>query len=352
MPIENVIITGNQAANNNQYAGVGTGAGSLFNQKDIQYGRVTSINPDRSIQYEPITNTLNASKLNYKEAQTSIAYNFNPNFTRLPEVGELVPLITGPNNQIGNTARQFDKITYYLIGPISIQNTVDDNKVPQNPPPKQENSVKDYKANDIGINNQPGGPRPKRNPLPGSKPVKNYVITRPLPNSNNFAVIYGGMPSATNGALKMQKLINDLGLSSWRNWIFTDYENSLDSLISAAKEKYKLNDISISSICGWSRGGQEVWGMIGKFGAGKPFIGLMDPTTISTSYNTSDPNVRMMYRTENWPPKLYPTINKLLPIMAERLGKKAEYISTPNGNKSNNHSLIPKLFLQKYKNEL
>lgn len=187
MPIENRIITGNQAANNNQYSGLGGVGSSLFKKQEIQYGRVTLINPDRSIQYELIRDTVKASKLRNKNAIIGIAYNFNPNFTRLPEVGEIVPLIEGPNNQIGNSARQYDKVTYYIIGPISIQNTVDDNKVPQDNTPIPTDSISDYKLNDIGfVNPQPGQQVPAEPPPPP-----------PSPSPSNPAIVPSPTPSPT-----------------------------------------------------------------------------------------------------------------------------------------------------------
>lgn len=181
MGFENVIITGNQAANNNQYSGYGRGGGPI-KAKEIQYGRVTAINPDRSIQYELIRNSLKTSKLIFKNAITGIAYNFNPNFTRLPEIGEIVPLIEGPTNQVGNLARQYDKVTYYIIGPISVQNTVDDNKVPQNNPPIPANSLNNYKLNDIGITTpQPGQVIPTAPPPPPPTPTPSNPLIQPSP---------------------------------------------------------------------------------------------------------------------------------------------------------------------------
>ena len=166
MGIENVIITGNQAANNNQYSG-GRGGGGPIKSKEIQYGRVTVINTDRSIQYELIRDNLKISKLIFNNAVVGTAYNFNPNFTRLPEIGEIVPLIEGPNNHIGNLARQYDKVTYYIIGPISIQNTVDDNKVPQDNPPLPTDSVTNYRMNEMGfVRPQPGQVVPSTTPTP------------------------------------------------------------------------------------------------------------------------------------------------------------------------------------------
>jgi len=166
MGFENVIITGNQSANNNQYSS-GRGGGNPIKAKEIQYGRVTAINPDRSIQYELIRNTLKTSKLIFKNATTGTAYNFNPNFTRLPEIGEIVPLIEGPNNQVGNLSRQYDKVTYYILGPISVQNTVDDNKVLQDNPPSPADSVNNYRMNEMGfVKPQPGQVVPSTTPTP------------------------------------------------------------------------------------------------------------------------------------------------------------------------------------------
>ena len=148
---ENFIITGNSTAANNQYTG-GGGFTPLPGQA-IQYGRVVGINlQDRSITYEPIQNTLGTSALNKPNKVTGIAFNFNPNFTRLPEVGELVPLIPGPNNRVGNSANQYDQVLYYILGAISSQVTVDDNKVPQDVTLMSSDNSVNYKLNDIGIN--------------------------------------------------------------------------------------------------------------------------------------------------------------------------------------------------------
>jgi hypothetical protein len=177
MGAENVIITGNQAANNSQYSG-GRGGGSPIKPKEIQYGRVTAINPDRSIQYELIRNNLKISKLIFNNAVVGTAYNFNPNFTRLPEVGEIVPLIEGPNNHIGDLSRQYDRVTYYIIGPIAIQNTVDDNKVPQDNPPLPTDSVANYRMNEMGfVRPQPGQVVPSTTPTPTPDPTPTPSLT-------------------------------------------------------------------------------------------------------------------------------------------------------------------------------
>lgn len=175
MGSENVIITGNQVASNNQFTSGGRGFNPLVS-KDIQFGRVVEVFPDRSIRFEIIQNSFRSSKLRNKTAATGIAYNFNPNFTRLPEKGELVPLIKGPNNKVGNSANQYDQATYYILGPISVQQNVDDNKVPQDNQPPKKNDLLDYKLNEIGVNK----------PVPGqavpSPPPS--ITTTPTPNPN------------------------------------------------------------------------------------------------------------------------------------------------------------------------
>ena len=54
MGAENVIKTGNITAANNQTNGVGNNNFNPALSQNIQYGRVTAVNPDRSINYEII----------------------------------------------------------------------------------------------------------------------------------------------------------------------------------------------------------------------------------------------------------------------------------------------------------
>lgn len=178
---ENFIITGNQTAANNQYTGGGGGFTPLPGQP-IQYGRVISVNlKDRSITYEPIQNNFSTSALNKTNKITGIALNFNPNFTRLPEVGELVPLIPGPNNRVGNLASQYDQVLYYILGAISSQVTVDDNKVPQDQTIVSPDSGTNYKINDIGINQPPSNQIiPASNPSPTPAPT---ITPTPTPTA-------------------------------------------------------------------------------------------------------------------------------------------------------------------------
>jgi hypothetical protein len=156
MGAENRIITGNTTANNNQVTGLG-GRSNPTPSTNTQYGRVIEVNTkDRSIKYELVTNNLGPSASDNKRKFVGVAKNINPNLTRLPVVDELVPLIKGPTPNIGSSAGQFDQETYYG-SPISIQGTVDDNKVPQDKTSttNNPNSLNNYKMNEIGANSNP-----------------------------------------------------------------------------------------------------------------------------------------------------------------------------------------------------
>lgn len=152
MGAENVIRTGNITAANNQTTGINTGGGfTPLPQSGFNYARVIEVFKDRSIRYEMIQDNLGVSAIDSPTAVTGIAYNFNPNFTRLPEEKEIVPIIKGPSKEIGNTSRMYDEIDYYILGPISIQYTVDDNKVPKDATVSKNNSINNYKLNEIGV---------------------------------------------------------------------------------------------------------------------------------------------------------------------------------------------------------
>lgn len=150
MGAENVAITGNQTANNNQVTGGGNGGVFFTPSTGFQYARVVNVFNDRSISYEMIKDNLSISAVNSPKI-TGRAYNFNPNFTRLPQINELVPIIKGPTQKVGNKARMYDEIDYYILGPISVQLTVDDNKVPIDNTLLPTNSIRDYKINEIGV---------------------------------------------------------------------------------------------------------------------------------------------------------------------------------------------------------
>jgi hypothetical protein len=176
---DNFIITGNQAANYSQFVG-GGGSTPFFSVSTIKYGRVVSVNlNDRSITYEKIQNNFGNSALNNPSKLVGYAKPFNPNFSRLPEAGELVPLIPGPTENIGSNGNSLNEVAYYLLGPIAVHGTVDDNKVLKDTPSPSPNATRDYKLNNIGITpNRPLRPQPTPSPSSAAAP---YLASRQTP---------------------------------------------------------------------------------------------------------------------------------------------------------------------------
>lgn len=165
MDKENFIITGNAAASNNYSAGI-RGGGSYKRNTGTSplYGRVISINTtDRSITYETIKNNVGSSALHNTSKITGRALCFDPTIVRLPKVGEIVPIVKGPDNMSANSSNRYDEVAYYQ-SPISIQQTVDDNAIIPDKPTviNNPNSIENYNLNTIGVTTQ----KPPNNPDP------------------------------------------------------------------------------------------------------------------------------------------------------------------------------------------
>jgi hypothetical protein len=104
--------------------GSGTGFSSYnLNQKTpksiYSYAVVTYVSLTKLISYDIIEDNLGLNK-------TGVAIPLYPNKIIMPTVGSVVPLLRGPDTNIGTNAGMYDKTTYYL-DPIGIQQTVNGN---------------------------------------------------------------------------------------------------------------------------------------------------------------------------------------------------------------------------------
>ena len=158
---DNFIVTGNSTSANNTFTGVSSGRNNTSSNTP-SYGRVISVNSkDRTITYEVVKTDLGTSAINSKSKVTGIAYNYNPQFTRLPIIGEIVPLVLGPTENVGDASNQNDKKVYYQ-SPIAVQNTVNNNKAPQEIQKSTQSLNNNYKLNDVGIKTTPNPPKGNR----------------------------------------------------------------------------------------------------------------------------------------------------------------------------------------------
>ena len=139
--------------------GNGTGFSSYnLNQKlpksIYSYAIVTFVNPvGKLITYNIIEDNLGLNK-------TGTAIPLYPNKIIIPTTGSIIPLLRGPDTNVGTNTEQYSKTTYYL-DPIGVQQTVNGNiiikEVPKIPTESNVNTINIKSAN-IGIaHNSPKG---------------------------------------------------------------------------------------------------------------------------------------------------------------------------------------------------
>lgn len=122
MGTNNTINTGGKIERRFVGGGVGVGGNSTFNRNKDPYSYgfvIDNSNPDRSITYRPIGDNISPTKIGK-------AVPFHANNIQLPGIGEIVPLLKGPDNVAGDFSSQYEQITYYL-NPVTVNQNVSDN---------------------------------------------------------------------------------------------------------------------------------------------------------------------------------------------------------------------------------
>jgi hypothetical protein len=162
-----------------------------------------------------------------------------------------------------------------------------------------------------------------------------YIIDMKNPNSKDVTVIWGGMPSSQYGAKYMREKAT--GYFNNKNVIYSNYENSLETLKTILKNK-GIKDFRIKSVSGFSRGGINAWGQInGTY----DFIGLIDPST-PKAYGNLPSKAKMISRWENW--GCCPSYRKNIKSMEDK--KVSQRIPSTGYN----HLDMPEIFYKKYSN--
>ncbi len=154
MGSENVIRTGTTRMSKNLITNTSSNIGnapSLLPDSVFQYGIVVGVNPvDKSIVYNAIQDNMSSQKY-------GPAIPLYKNKIQLPTTGSVVPLLRGPNTQVGIINKQYDKTVYYL-DPIGIWQTLKDNIIDRTlalSPQSDEISINklNIKGAEIGIPN-------------------------------------------------------------------------------------------------------------------------------------------------------------------------------------------------------
>ena len=303
------------------------------------YGLVRSINTaTKEIVYSPIASNIPSLK-------TGIAIPISTNIIKLPEPDNIVRIFAGPGTDASVANAPGANVIYYDPNPVGVWQTVDNNKIKQSTsltPKAKEISVsaKDIKKASLGVPHNT--PNKLTTSNAGSKPTHNYIISKPLASDNSFAILIGGTPSSTYGAAYMKKQAEAAGVISSKNFIFSDFENSTESLMNVVKKDYP--NATFSSFSGFSKGGENTSREVGNF----PFIGFIDPSlsasVVAISKNgtakIADSSVYMMYNPSNWD-NSYPQLAARQRAAGSILGKRATLINQGHGK-------FPVLFLQTY----
>lgn len=100
------------------------------------------------------------------------------------------------------------------------------------------------------------------------KEAEGLIISKNNDN-NEFMVVFGGTPSGKYGAKFMRSKFGD---TKSRNFVFSDWENTIDAVLS--KLKKEIPDARINEVVGFSKGGLRAWPAVGKY----DFVGLIDPS--------------------------------------------------------------------------
>lgn len=151
---ENTIVTGNASVNNVNF---NTPTVPSFTPiSKTTYGRVVTVYNDRSIDFELIQKNNNPSAVNNKNVKTGQAKPLRPYSTRLPVVGEVVPLVEASATSIVTKEGMFDNTLRY-DDPIGFWDTVNDNRafenatIPSNGTDTKGLSITDIKKNTLGF---------------------------------------------------------------------------------------------------------------------------------------------------------------------------------------------------------
>ena len=151
-----------------------------------------------------------------------------------------------------------------------------------------------------GVGTIPKMPSKKEEKRFDKQMSKGGIIVDKNNNTSNYAIVFGGSPSSSYGAQFMfdkgSKILSD------KNVVYSNFENSLDSVLNQIKSQDP--NAKITSVSGFSAGGKNAWEA-----ATKGYkVGLIDPVVpdfasqfVGSNFTGELPsNIRMISRQENW----------------------------------------------------
>lgn len=193
-----------------------------------------------------------------------------------------------------------------------------------------------------GIGNIPSGSPTKRSEKKSDKSFyKSGIIIDKNNNTSNYSVVFGGFPSNNYGAKfmydKASNILDD------KNVIYSDFENSLDSIINNLKSQDP--NAKIGFVAGFSAGGKNAWNAAKngyKTGLIDPVVPDIATTIIGNDFSDKLPsNIKMISRKSNWGGQYKKHGERLAKIEATQ----------PNIVRNVPHSEMPEKFYSEFKSE-
>lgn len=129
---------------------------------------------------------------------------------------------------------------------------------------------------------------------------KSGIIVDKKTDSPKYAIVFGGSPSGKYGAQFMYQ--EGTNIFKNKNIVYSDFENSLDSVINHIKSI--VPNVEITSVSGFSAGGRQAWDA-----AKRGYkAGLIDPVVTNDTFSILGPNlnkelpsnIEMISKESNW----------------------------------------------------
>jgi hypothetical protein len=189
------------------------------------------------------------------------------------------------------------------------------------------------------VTGQSGVVGPKKIDSASKITKKEGIIIDKKNNSSNYAIVFGGYPSNKYGAEFMYG--KGTNVLTNKNVVYSNFENSLDSVINYLKSQNP--DAKITSVSGFSAGGKNAWDA-----ATKGYkVGLIDPVVpdfasqiVGKDFTGNLPsNIKMISRQENWSGNLRKHGERLANLESTQ----------PQVKRNINHSDMPEKFFKEFK---
>ena len=169
--------------------------------------------------------------------------------------------------------------------------------------------------------------------------VSGGYVTYNMNLDGPVAFVFSGTPSKTLGAKYMDTLIPD-SIKKTKKLVISDWENLKNN-----KFLTDFPNVKISSISGWSKAGEYIIPNLASYLKSGYFVGLMDPSVVTSYTQKENANLKMIYKPTNWSTSNGIAFGTNLASFGKSMGASAQLTTL-------GHSAIPAEFFKQFGNRL